>query len=34
MDIHVESDGKIPGVLKSRTANTEGQLNSDTEIGE
>lgn len=33
MDIHVESDGKIPGVL-SRIANTEGQLNSDTEIGE
>lgn len=30
----MESDGKIPGVLKSGTANIEGQSNSDTEIGE
>ena len=34
MDIHVESDGKILGVLKSWTANIEGQSNSDAEIGE
>jgi len=33
MDIHVESDGKILGDLKSGTANIEGQSNSDTEIG-